>query len=405
MATWTVPAKLPYALFVAGDARLADAAQPALRRVLEALESGPPPAVALGTWIAQSGRTGTVPLRELRAQLPAEALAELGIAAEQKQRFADATHGMLIAANEAGALDARAPWGLLVLAAAMASAAAGIVYDSGTFRVLPQWILENPLDGFLLGSIKNHVVIVSSTDAAGTPSTTTLGLNKYGLFELQFSAEQQPAENVGMALAGLAQALVDARPTQPGAWDVPSEIDVSRFHVAHAYGAEVETGGGKARFALAQPPEAGVYWTVTVADRMTSVADAIRALDIGTAPDGAIDTALAQATRIARNRLSEARAAFARRALTHDVVLVKTGFATPGTRTQYVWSRVEEWDKTRMLAVVTTGLPTLEAVGIGDRVALDVADIVDWRVERRSGAALGDFSAQALRDRNAATTP
>ncbi len=59
----------------------------------------------------------------------------------------------------------------------MASASDGVVYDSGTLCMLPQWILENPVDGFLLGSIKNHVAILSSSNAAGVQTTTTLGLN------------------------------------------------------------------------------------------------------------------------------------------------------------------------------------------------------------------------------------
>lgn len=398
MATWTVPAKLPYSLFVAGHRRLAES-RSSLDRLLDALAKGPPPAVELGVWISEHGRIGAVPLTELRAQLPAEAFAELGIDAGQNQRFAGATHGMLIAANEAAALDPRAPWGLLVLAAAMASASDGIVYDSGTFRVIPQWILESPLDGFLLGSIRNHVAIVSSTDAAGMPTTTTLGLNKYGLFELELGGVQAPARSIGLAIAGFAQALVDARPATPGPWDVPEAFDVSRFHVAHAVATELDTGGGKTRLALAPPDGDDIYWTVTIpgADgSAASVADAIRVLDIGALADDAVDTALVQATRIARNRLSEARTAFARRALTQDIVLVKTKFATTDARAEYLWLRVEDWGRERLLAVVTSGGPALSTVGIGERVTVDLDDIVDWRVERRSGETLGDFSAQAM---------
>ena len=306
---------------------------------------------------------------------------------------------MLIAAGEGAALDPRAPWGLLALAATMASAAGGLVYDSGTLRIVPQWILENPLDGFLLGSIKNHVTILSSTDPAGIQTTTTLGLNKFGLFELQLGGVPAAAGNIGMLLAGLAQALVDARPAAPGAWEVPPEFDVTRLHVAHAFGTELEKTGGRARLAIAPPADDEVYWNVGAPEGAldeASVAAAIATLGIGAGDDEAVSAALAQARRIARNRLSEARDAFARRGLTQDVVLVKKGFIARGTDTEYVWLRVENWERARLSAVVTTGAREA-GLGLGDRVTLEDDDIVDWRVERSSGEAIGNFSEEALR--------
>ncbi len=397
MPTWTIPPKLAYALFVAGDARLGEDARPALNRVLEALAKGPPPAVELRAWIAEHGRMGTLPIEALHAQIPAEARAE-GTGADL--RLADASNAMLVAAGEGAALDPRAPWGLLVLAATMASAANGVVYDSGTLRIVPQWILESPLDGFLLGSIRNHIAILSSTDAAGMQTTTTLGLNKYGLFELALGGVPAAAGNAGLLLAGLAQAMVDARPPAPGDWDVPSHITVTRLHVAHAFGTELETSGGQTQLAVRPPETGGIYWNVGTPDGTldeTSVRAAIRALDIGTGADEAVNAALLAARRIARNRLSEARDAFARRALTQDVVLVKKAFASSDASTEYLWLRVEDWSRAQLSAVVTTATRAIANLGIGDRVTLADDDIVDWRVERRSGEAVGGFSDAALR--------
>jgi hypothetical protein len=262
---------------------------------------------------------------------------------------------------------------------------------------VPPWILENPLDGFLLGSIKNHVAILSSTDSAGVQTTTTLGLNKYGLFELQLGGVPATAGNIGLLLAGLAQAIVDARPTTPGAWEVPPSFEVTRLHVAHAFGTELETSGGKARFTLLPPQADDVYWQVAGPEGERSeafVARAIRALDIGTGEEEALSAALTQATRIARNRLSEARDAFARRALTNDIVLVRKAFAKNEAATEYLWLRVEDWSRSRLSAVVTS---TAECAGIGDRLTLDADEIVDWRVERHSGETIGNFLDAALR--------
>ncbi len=83
-----------------------------------------------------------------------------------------------------------------------------------------------------------------------------------------------------------------------------------------AFGVELERSGGKTRLCITPGDE--VYWNVArpagPLDE-TSAREAIRALDIGTGDDEAVSTALAQARRIARNRLSEARSAFAHRAL------------------------------------------------------------------------------------------
>ena len=397
MSMWTVPPKLSYALFVAGDARLGEDARPALNRVFEALAKGPPPAIELGAWMAEHGRMGTLPIATLREQIPSDVLS--GASAGEVRLLDAATNGMLIAASDGAALDPRAPWGLLALAATLASASNGIVYDSGTLRIVPQWILQNPLDGFLLGSIKNHVSILSSTDAEGVQTTTTLGLNKYGLFELQLGGVPARAGNVGMLLAGLAQAVVDARPLVAGPWEVPLAFDVTRLHVSHAFGAELEKAGGSTRLTVTQLEGDDVYRYVGGAagalDEDT-IREAILALGIGSDEDEAISTALAQARRIARNRLSEARDAFARRALTQDVVLVKKGFRLPEDATEYAWLRVEDWSPARLSAVMTSGLSSAH-LGIGDRVTLDDDEIVDWRVEHRTGEPLGNFSEEALR--------
>lgn len=400
MPTWNVPPKVSYALFVAGDARLGEDARPSLNRVLDALAKGPPPVVELRSWIAEHGRMGTLPLDALRAQMMPEAVAGADVSAGEDRRLAGATNAMLVAAADGAALDPRAPWGTLALAATMASASNGVVYDSGTLRIVPRWILENPLDGFLLGSIKNHVTILSSTDAVGVQTTTTLGLNKYGLFELELGGVPATAGNIGMLLAGLAQALVDARPAAPGPWDVPAEFDVTRFHVSHAFGTEFTSSGGTARLAVRPGSEGDVYWHVGTpagAFDESSVGEAIRALGIGAGDDEAVSAALAQARRIARNRLGEARDAFARRELTQDVVLVKKAFATSDSDNEYLWLRVEKWNRAGVSAVVTSAATNVAHLGIGDRVTLEDAEIVDWRVERRSGEALGDFSAEALR--------
>jgi uncharacterized protein YegJ (DUF2314 family) len=405
MPIWDVPSKLPYALFVAGDARLGEDARPALNRVLEMLAKGPPPVVDLRAWIAEHGKMGTLPIEALRAQLPSETIADLGGDAAEDRRLRAATNAMLIAAGEGAALDARAPWGLLVLATTMAGASGGVVYDSGTLRIVPRWILENPLDGFMLGSIKNHVTILSSTDATGLQHTTTLGLNKYGLFELQLSGIPATAGNIGLLLAGLAQAVVDARPATPGTWEVPAEFDVTRHHAAHAFGTELEKGSGKTRLAIApaQGEDEGVYWNVAAPGGEldeASVREAIVALGIAAGEDEAVSAALAQATRIARNRLGEARDAFARRALTQDVVLVKKAFDTSDAGTQYLWLRVEDWNRAQLSAILTSAAPAGANLGIGDRITLADDEIVDWRVERRSGESIGNFSAEALRHVN-----
>jgi len=399
MSSWNIPAKLSYALFVAGDARLGEPARPALNQVLETLATGPPPALELRAWIAEYGRMGTIPIAALRAQLPHSALGDLGTDAGENRRLDGATNAMLIAAGEGAALDARAPWGLLALAATMASASDGIVYDSGTLRIVPPWILTNPLDGFLVGSIKNHVTLLSSIDAAGVQTTTTLGLNKYGLFELQLAGVRAAAGNIGRLVAGLAQAVVDARPATPGPWDVPAAIEVTRLHVARAFGTELEQSGGKTRLAI-QPIEGDVYWRIAAPDGdldETSIGQALLALDIGAAAGEDVSAALVQATQIARNRLGEARDAFSRRTLTQDVVLVKKAFTTGDAGTEYLWLRVEDWHSARLSAIVTSATHAIANLGLGDRIAFGTDEIVDWRVERRSGEAIGNFSDEAMR--------
>jgi uncharacterized protein YegJ (DUF2314 family) len=400
ISIWNVPPKLSYALFVAGDARLGEDARPALDRVLETLGKGPPPAVELGTWIAQHGRMGTLDIAALRSQIPSDVLAE-ATAAGESAPLERATHAMIVAASGDAALDPRAPWGVLALATTMASASNGAVYDSGTLRIVPGWILDNPLDGFLLGSIKNHVSILTSTDAAGVQTTTTLGLNKYGLFELQLAGVPASAGNIGMLLAGLAQAVVDARPARPGPWEVPGTFEVTRLHVSHAFGADLEKSTrGSTTLALAPLEDDGIYWHVAAPGKALdeeSVREAIRALGIGVADDEAVSTALAQARRIARFAQAIAREAFAGRALTQDVVLVKKGFPAPDDATEYLWLRVEAWNRAQLSAIVTSATGALAHLGIGDRVTLASDEIVDWRVERRSGEALGNFSEAALR--------
>jgi len=300
MSIWNVPKKLAYALFVAGDARLGEDARPALSAVLEALAKGPPPAVALREWIVEYGRMGTLSIESLRSQLPSQELGGIVATAGEDKRLERATNAMLVAAADGAAIDPRSPWGLLVLAATMASASGGVVYDSGTQRLVPKWILENPLDGFMLGSIKNHIAILSSTDAAGLQRTTTLGLNKYGLFELELAGMPANTGNIGTLLAGLTQAVVDARPTVAGPWDVPPEFNVTRLHVAHAFANELASKlGGHAGLSVREKIPGDVYWCVVSPDGQADevvVRETLIALGIGNSGgDGAVGVGVGDA--------------------------------------------------------------------------------------------------------------
>ncbi|GAC1563060.1 MAG: hypothetical protein NVS3B17_17080 [Vulcanimicrobiaceae bacterium] len=264
--SWTIPPKLSYALFVAGNERLGEGSRPNLSAVLASLEKGPPPAVELRSWIVEHGKMGFIGIDAMRAQL---AGTDLGFDAHDDARLDRATNAMLVASDDAAALDPRAPWGLLVLATTVASATDGVVYDSGTFRFVPPVVLANPLDGFMLGSIKNHVTIVSSVDANGNQTTTTLGLNKYGIFEIELAGVAAETGNVGMLVAGLAQAIVDARPRQAGPWDVPAHVDVTTFHVANALAREADRTNdalGSVRLALHPKAPDDVCWSVAGVD-------------------------------------------------------------------------------------------------------------------------------------------
>ncbi|MGH7707581.1 MAG: DUF2314 domain-containing protein [Vulcanimicrobiaceae bacterium] len=113
--------------------------------------------------------------------------------------------------------------------------------------------------------------------------------------------------------------------------------------------------------------------------------------------DESVDAALEQATRTARNRLSQAREAFANRVFSGDVVFVRKAFITREAGREYVWLRVEEWSRAKLAATVSSATQAIANVALGDRVTLEDDEILDWRIERSGGPMLGNFGEEALR--------
>jgi hypothetical protein len=166
--------------------------------------------------------------------------------------FADATSALCVRAKDTELLEELAPYALLGAACAIARAADGRVYDTLGMRIVPQELVDDTFSGLPLHSVGAHVTIVNTTDADGTLRFTTVGLAKFGLFDVTLGSVPASQPEAADIVAAFAQSRVPDSPRTPGPWKV-DQVYVSASDISFFYdGPDAESSAKKPTYVRLQ---------------------------------------------------------------------------------------------------------------------------------------------------------
>jgi hypothetical protein len=360
---------------------------------------------------------------EARAGLPEpcpHSVANLG--AEDRRRFGAATHLLLVMAEDSLLPPRTGLWSVLAAARSIAEALGGVVFDPGHTHLLTGRDLASILPGGRI-AVGHHVLIAQAAGQHGLGWTSTEGMDRFGLTNLEL--RDHPPDlclDAGLLVQGVAQLLVEraaaaARAAQrehdagdPGYLDLAPLLRVAREDVARSGtttpagriggsgAAQVRVaypGGrdGPGRFAEVLPEGRG--------DRTVALVAALRELfggrptEIISIPVG--DRVVAEARAAARASLPAALRRFRGGLLPGEVLAVKRGFpyGRHGLR-EFMWVTVTRTHDGRIAGRLADEPAHRLDLQVGQEVVMAVDEVDDWMLVRADGTVEGDYTSRAI---------
>jgi hypothetical protein len=230
----------------------------------------------LADWISSNVTVVPVAIDDARARVKERLVLTPGFETDPATPIERATHAFEVRAAATALLDWLAPFGLLSVAAALVRTADAVAYDTIGMRVVPKASIAEPLAGLGYRSVGVHARILIAKTPSETLDFTTIGLEKYGLFDLQLSGVPEALSGARALVAATAQSLVGARPAAPGPWK-PEPLLISNSDVLFFDNAPFEKGSNKfARVAFRPIATSPTFFELTTLQGGTLDARGIR---------------------------------------------------------------------------------------------------------------------------------
>lgn len=181
----------------------------------------------LAAWIAANLTVAPLDVASARSELPErDVLAGVGLDAARGAALDRATCAARIGAPVAALAYGDAPFALLALAAGVADEPGCVAYDCLGIRIVVAAAAHDPLAGLEYRAAGEHARVLAIPLAGGAHDYVTVGLQKFGVFEIGLRGVPAGIAHADLLVAGLAQAVLDARPFLAGPWN-PERFDVS----------------------------------------------------------------------------------------------------------------------------------------------------------------------------------
>jgi uncharacterized protein YegJ (DUF2314 family) len=111
------------------------------------------------------------------------------------------------------------------------------------------------------------------------------------------------------------------------------------------------------------------------------------------------DAELLAASARARKRAFGLRTRFANGAPFGEILLVKSPFATPSNRREWIWVEVVKWQNDTISGVLTEGAFDIPGLNEGARVEVKASEIFDYMLVKRDGTREGNETQPLLEKR------
>jgi len=313
-------------------------------------------------------------------------------------------------------------WAIFASGRALAEALDGVIFDllslGLSYRPAAR---EIPQDGRI--AVVQHINVLQSVNERGLGWTTTTGLTKFGLPNLQI--EESPA-HLARPLAGIlsavAQRLVGrvleetAAATEP-----PARIFLDRSLILHpadivratgqgagrargsrpaTVGLEYTAGipGGREPFITVRPPDGfrggPSVWAQVLVDALTGRASDDQIVNV--CEHCTHEGALERAHRRAVNELPSVKERFRKGLKPGRVLLVKVPFPHGKGGFEYMWVTVTTWRGIRIQGQLTSHPLHRKDLRAGDPIEIDEMEVYDWMVTKPDGSFLGGYTERVL---------
>ncbi|MBN1421092.1 MAG: DUF2314 domain-containing protein [Planctomycetes bacterium] len=313
-------------------------------------------------------------------------------------------------------------WAVFAAGRALAEALDGVIFDllnlGLTYRPARRLL---PPDGLI--HVADHILVLQSVNERGLGWTTTTGMPKFGLPNLQI--EETPvhlARPLAAILRVVAQKLAGRVLERAGTEPAPrAGMLLDRTLTLHPADVARAAGGGASSFRSARdatvglayaparphrepfitvlPPEgfrggSGV-WAHDLVETLTgrSARDRMVNLCAECAGHGPIQ----QAHRRAVKELPDVKRRFREGLGPGRVLLVKAPFPFGEGGIEYMWVGVTTWRGIRIQGLLTNEPAYRTDLRAGDPIELDEMEVYDWMIQASDGSRRGGYTDRALR--------
>lgn len=395
--------KILSAVYLVPVALSAQAAKDRVTAELSARMTGPVGVAARMMLDAGALSLEAVPSSSLPA-LPGQLQASLGIAPELVSVVTGATEFVVVQALSVPGWPPMHEWAGRACAAVLAAHAGVPLVDTGTPGVLAADAALRSLPGDGGGRFRlADWMLVFQSPGSGGLWTTTMGLGRFGLPELQVrNVPPQLGKAWARVLTGLASRVLGAwlnalrDRAEPAFAQLPAVLEVSQADIARALliPGDVPVAGGKAatvrltsdpspqesvgNFLSVHPPD---DYPASAGEYLTGVCTALFGSHELQVMHLAPSDEMEQAMRAAREALPAVRARYLAGDLPPQAqLMIKHEISAPG-QAEYPWAYVTSWaDPARVLGN-SAGDATLDpGIRAGRPIVVDAGTIIDWAI-------------------------
>jgi len=347
---------------------------------------------------------------------PMQMLKAMGLGETEEERLRHATHVVMIASYDA----LQYPRFGLIAAVAIARALAvhldGAIFDPQCGKVLRIETYDQALNTAWIPVI-TQIVVPHSVDSKGQGWMTTVGMEKYGLPNLEL---RQIPPNLGEAIApvmsGIIQKLVMTVMTERHERTAPikdliigPDIEISTRDIALAYGKtddSLEKEGttqirigyypdkrGQERFLGVMPPDAfkdrPEEWMYSMLDDLVGREDKVG--------HAATDSEMMESAHLRSiAELPDVKRRFLGKLPVGSTLFIKHGFPTASGDSEYMWIAVQAWTGDKISGILANEPIDVPGLRAGSSVKISESEVFDWTIAHNDGHNEGNYTSKAV---------
>jgi len=350
---------------------------------------------------------------------PMQMLKAMGLGETEEERMRHATHVVMIGTYDALRYPRFGLIAAVAIARALAAHLGGVIFDPQCRKVLRIDTHNQELPKTAWIPVSTQIVIPHSVDSKGKGWMTTVGMEKYGLPNLEL---RQIPPNLGDAIApimsGIIQKLVmiamaERRRPAGNSHDliVGPDLEISTRDITLAFGktddADEKEGTtqirigyypdkrGQERLLGVMPPDAfkdrPEEWMYRMLDDLMGREDKVGHV--------AKDSEMMESAHLRSiAELPEVKRRFLAKLPVGSSLFIKHGFKTSKGDNEYMWIAVQTWTGDKISGILANDPIDVPGLRAGSPVQMSQSDAFDWMIAHHDGRMEGGYTTKAMEE-------